>query len=137
MPTCSLPVDLPDGRRTECRVEYWPTVWPESHVRITIGDREFHEHGSDYWHALCEVRQKLEGEGIRLICNGTSRDVHPSGMCCDMGQGLVAYRLQYFRDGSLVNVFEAAPWNRFSTVAQQKKRYSRWYSLPRLLPARR
>lgn len=130
--TCSLPVELPDGRRAECKVEYWPAVWPESHVRITIGDREFHEHDFDYWGALRKIRLRLEDEGYRLICNGTSRDVMPSGMCRDMGQGLVAYRLRYFKESSpddLVNVFEAAPWNRFSTVAEQEKRYSRWCSL--------
>jgi hypothetical protein len=139
MPECSLPVELPDGRRTECRVEYWPAVWPESHVRITIGDREFHEHSRDYWHALREVRRRLESEGLRLVCNGTSKDVYTFGMCFDMGLGLLAYRLEYFRakPNSVVNLFEASPWNRFSTVAEQRKRFERWRSLPQFLPARR
>ena len=66
----------------------------------------------NYFHALCEIRRQLEETGWRPVCYGSSRNVYPSRMCCDMGQGLHAYRMTMGRPAvleDLVGIFDSGP----------------------------
>lgn len=66
----------------------------------------------NYFHALCQIRRQLEETGWRPVCYGSSRNAYPSGMCCDMGQGLQAYRMTMGRPAlleDLVQIFDSGP----------------------------
>lgn len=66
--------------------------------------------GTDYFESFCEIRRKLIQDGMYPLCYGASRNVWPSGMARDMGQGLRAYQLTIGQPGSrenLVGIFES------------------------------
>lgn len=84
---------------------------------------------SDYFEALCRIRERLEADGLRPICYGASRNVYPSGMSRDMGGGLRAYKLQLGqlgRTADLVDIFSTGPDVVPVPVAEQREFYLRW-----------
>jgi hypothetical protein len=85
---------------------------------------------SDYFEALCQIRNELETNGWRPICYGSSKDVYPSGMARDMGcRGLKAYRLQIGEPAKLadlVEIFDSAPDMEPASVAEQEQFFERW-----------
>jgi len=82
------------------------------------------------FHALQELRRQLEVKGIKLYCNGASKNVYPSGMMYDMGGFDIAYRLP---DGwhanlqDVINIFEFDE-DQFieCTVDEQEEYYEMW-----------
>ena len=46
--------------------------------------------GPDYFASFAEIRRKLAQRNLFPACYGSSRNVWPSGMARDMGQGLAA-----------------------------------------------
>ncbi len=83
----------------------------------------------DYFEALCEIRNRLEAEGWRPVCYGSSRNVYPSGMCRGMGLGLKAYKMQLGRRAllaDLVKIFDAGPDVEPSSVEEQKRFQQEW-----------
>jgi hypothetical protein len=84
---------------------------------------------SDYFEAMCQVRNQLEAEGWRPLCYGSSRNVYPSGMCRSMGLGLKAYKMQLGRRAALadlVKIFDAGPDVEPSAVEEQKRFHEEW-----------
>ncbi len=88
----------------------------------------------DYFEAMCQIRKKLEAEGWRPVCYGSSRQVYPSGMCRDMGLGLKAYRLQIGRHAGLadlISILDTGPDVEPSSVEEQEQFFQEWLrSLP-------
>lgn len=50
--------------------------------------------GPDFFEAFCRIREALGPWELLPSCYGASRDVYPSGMARDMGDGLSAYRMR-------------------------------------------
>lgn len=84
----------------------------------------------DYFTSLCEIRKELERQNVSIICNGASKDVYPSPMMRDMGDGDQAYRLKIgvpARMTDVVNIFEVDRDNFIpSTVLEQEAFYKEW-----------
>src|SRR5438309_1168607 len=60
--------------------------------------------GADHFDALCRVREALEPLGMHLLCYGASRNVFPSGMGRDMGDGRKAYRMRMGQPATLADL---------------------------------
>jgi len=86
--------------------------------------------GENYFDALCNLRIKLEEKNIRIVCNGSSLNVYPSGMALNMGSGQMAYMLKNGRHSSskeLVNIFDLdMSIYQKSTVKEQKEFFEQW-----------
>ncbi len=94
--------------------------------------RAIEESASDYFKAFCDMRERLEKEGLRPVCYGASLNVYPSGMGRDMGAGLKAYRMVVGKHATdLVHIFESGPDVIPSTVAEQRKFVESWLKSPR------
>jgi hypothetical protein len=62
--------------------------------------------GTDYFASFAEIRKKLARRNLLPQCYGSSRNVWPSGMARDMGQGLAAYKLTMGRPAEeMVDIF--------------------------------
>lgn len=88
---------------------------------------------SDVFECMCQLRARLDREGIRLCCNGARPDVWPSGMARDMGGGLRAYVLELGRRASiddLVDIFDAAPIEDIASVEEQRLFAKKWLATP-------
>ena len=99
------------------------------HVVATLNDEVLESKAGDYFEAFCEIRMKLERRELIPICNASSLDVYPSGMCRDMGSGLSAYRLHSDRKpdmDDLLDIFEADEPLKPATVADQRKYFEAW-----------
>ena len=99
------------------------------HVVAQLNEETLAAKASDYFEAFCQIRTRLERSGLIPICNGSSLDVYPSGMCRDMGAGLSAYRLYTDRKpemDDLVKIFEVDEPLKPSTVADQRKYFETW-----------
>src|SRR5262249_20140780 len=84
---------------------------------------------SDYFEALCQVRQELERERLIPFCYGASLNVYPSGMARDMGAGLKAYRLtmgKQARSQDLVDIFAEGPDRIPAPVSAQREFFEQW-----------
>jgi hypothetical protein len=91
--------------------------------------REWTAAGSNVFHALMELRERVEPEGILLCCNGARRDVYPSRLALSMGGGEVAYQLRWGRRPSvrhLVEVLGPADCANVVTVQEQQAWFQRW-----------
>lgn len=64
---------------------------------------------SDYFESFANIRRRLARRNIFPLCYASSRNVWPSGMARDMGQGLVAYKLKTGCTAEeLVDIFDNA-----------------------------
>lgn len=101
-------------------------------IRVILDDgREFAAEEVDCWWALLAIRKQLDPLGIRLLCQGSRRDVWPSGMSAQMSDGLKAYVHVLGRRGrsaDLVNVFDPAPADLVGTIAEQTADRDAWAS---------
>jgi hypothetical protein len=98
-------------------------------LTLTHQGRVHTAEASDYFEALCRVREVLEQDGARLLCYGASRDVYPSGMARDMGSGLRAYRtsMGHRASGSdLMDIFATGPDVQPATVEEQRRYRDEW-----------
>ncbi len=98
-------------------------------VCISYRDRIVEKISSDYFDALCLVRSELETDGLIPFCYGASLNVYPSGMCRDMGSGMLAYRLTLGKHTSrsdLVKIFDEGPDVIPASVELQRRNYASW-----------
>lgn len=66
--------------------------------------------GADYFASFAEIRRRLAKRDLLPQCYGASRNVWPSGMARDMGQGLAAYKLAMGRPAEeRVHIFASGP----------------------------
>ena len=82
-----------------------------------------------FFDALCEIRGKLERQGLILWCNGAREDVYPSGMSRNMGAGDLAFRLEMGRPSvrsDLVDILEIPSEGVCVSIDEQRKFYERW-----------
>jgi hypothetical protein len=100
--------------------------------RLTLlySGHEVQAEASDYFEALCRVRDRLEAEGLRPVCYGASRNVWPSGMARGMGLGLVAYKTRLGERATrsdLVRIFDTGPDVEPVSVEEQKAYHDQWW----------
>lgn len=66
--------------------------------------------GTDYFESFATIRRRLAKRNLLPQCYGASRNVWPSGMARDMGQGLAAYKLAMGRPAEeRVHIFASGP----------------------------
>jgi hypothetical protein len=91
-------------------------------LRYTEGEVECSDR--DFFEAFCRVREQLERIGVYPLCYGASRNVFPSRMCRDMGDGMRAYRIKMgsrVGKGDLVSIFDSGPDVDATSVEAQKE----------------
>ena len=91
--------------------------------------RELLAQESDYFASFCAIREQLEADQLIPFCYGASLNVYPSGMCRDMGSGMVAYKIemgQRANRDNLVNIFEQGDDVIPSTLSQQRDFFKQW-----------
>jgi hypothetical protein len=89
---------------------------------------------SDFFKALCMVRQQLDPEGLIPFCYGASLNVYPSGMARDMGLGLKAYRLtkgEPAKRADLVEIFDTGTDVVPASVEAQETFWREWLTASR------
>jgi hypothetical protein len=99
------------------------------HIAVRYRDEKIEESASDFFNALCQVRVRLERQGLNLFCYGSSVQVRPSGLGRDMGLGMQAYRFaigKHARISNLVCIFDEGPDITLATVAQQDAFFEEW-----------
>lgn len=85
--------------------------------------------GDNYFEALIKLRQKLEKINIKLLCKGCCKNVYPSGMILNMGEGRKAYTLIYGEQAkmkSLVDIFDSCSIEEYATIEQQSEYFENW-----------
>ncbi|HEX8209841.1 MAG TPA: hypothetical protein VF584_06605 [Longimicrobium sp.] len=126
--TRTIQMLLPGGTVEEARVSL-AAADGACRLSLTHQGRTLHAEASDYFEALCHIREVLEQDGTRLLCYGASRNVYPSGMARDMGAGLRAYRLTPGRHSSgaeLQDIFATGPDVLPATVEEQRRYRDEW-----------
>lgn len=86
-------------------------------------------HADDFFDALCEVRLKLEDEGLIPFCYGASLNVFPSAMSRQMSMGKAAYRMTLGKQAlrsDLVQIFAEGSDVVPSTVERQREFFRGW-----------
>ena len=99
------------------------------HLKFRYRGREIESMALDYFEAFSNLRRVLEKDHLIPFCYGASLNVYPSGMCRDMGNGIVAYKLQLGRKpthGDLVNIFEQGDDVIPASVEEQKEFFNEW-----------
>lgn len=103
---------------------------------LTYRDKILSKTADDYFSALNLIRRELEKDNILIVCNGASKDVYPSPMMRDMGDGDLAYRLKLgykAKREDIVNIFDVDK-DKFipSTVDEQEKYYNEWLTVKKI-----
>jgi hypothetical protein len=92
------------------------------------GDSKLYE-AVDLFEALRALRIDLAKEGIIIACNGSRKNVYPSGMGRSMSAGRMSYvmRIGHATEvKDLVDIFDPASREEVSSVEEQSKFYSEW-----------
>ena len=122
---------IPVKDRNGNEVEGWIEI-EEDRIELVLdyNNKRISKTADDYFSALSLIRRELETQGIILICNGASKDVFPSPMIRDMGDGDQAYRLKIgfpAKMADVVNIFDVDKDNFIaSTVDEQENHYKDW-----------
>jgi len=122
-------IELRDGSQVTSTVFF--SVAPPWRLRFDLGPDgyEVEYEGSDLFDCLVKARREWEKKGARILCNGSRRDVYPSGMSRQMSGGRKAYVLGIGERASsscLVDIFEPAAPDMVATVDDQKVYYEQW-----------
>jgi hypothetical protein len=135
----TIALHLADGTFVSGEIRCWdndPLASKPGRVRLCLEfqGRSLQAGAENAFHAFCALRHQLEADKIRPCCYGASKNVYPSGMCLDMGQGYVAYKLSlgdHARKANLVNIFDTGEDVDPATVEEQATFYQQWLaSLP-------
>ncbi len=99
-------------------------------LSFLVRGRAIEATSSDFFAALCEIRQVLAADGLIPFCYGASQNVYPSGMSRQMSGGVVAYQLTLGKpnDASTkrVNIFQAGPDVIPASVDSQQAFFRAW-----------
>ena len=103
-------------------------------IFFKMGDESITTEADNYFYALIKLRKKLEAEDKKLLCLGCARDVYPSPMMLDMGDGSRAYHLTLGKKAKMdeiVSIFEPCEQDAYSTIEEQEAFYNAWASGPK------
>lgn len=98
-------------------------------IEFTFQNDIYKSSSENYFTALKNLREILETKNLKLLCKGTSKNVHPSPMQLSMGTGRKAYQLSLKKQALLedvVDIFEPSKEEEYSTVKEQFDFYNLW-----------
>jgi hypothetical protein len=82
---------------------------------------------ADYFESFTIIRKRIAKKRILPLCNAASRNVWPSGMARDMGEGRIAYKIKIgFPSEELVNIFEKGSDLDPTTPEDQREFFNAW-----------
>lgn len=123
----------PDGRRIPGEIRIWeeaPRSAENVLVELSFEGGDHSEDGHDnFFDALVAIRERLEMQGLLLVCNGSSLNVYPSAMSKSMGYGEKAYVLELGKPAllkALVSIFKSRPDSVPATVKAQRAYFEEW-----------
>lgn len=99
------------------------------HLRACYRGRVIDVTATDFFEALCQIRETLALQGLYPLCHGVSLDVYSIGSSRNLNSGLLAYRLTMGRQITQFDVVETFGCNAQitpATVAEQRDFYSQW-----------
>jgi hypothetical protein len=110
------------GFISDAQIEYSKTSWTNWTLEFSsqiFGKLSFIE--KDVFECLTQLRINLAKYGCKPLCAGARFDVYPSGMCRDMGNGLVAQVISsnYLNEIQHVGIFDYAEPDLIATVEEQ------------------
>jgi hypothetical protein len=103
-------------------------------IRCEYRGKSAESTATDFFQALCDVRDILGKDGVIPFCYGASLNVFPSGMARDMGQGLKAYRQvmgRHAKRADLVDIFSEGSDVIPASVGAQEQFHRDWLATPR------
>jgi hypothetical protein len=123
--TENLKIQFKDGSIVNGEIYYFrqqitPYKWTIEFTASIFDKVEFTS--GDMFECLTMLRKELVKYNCLLLCNGARLDVYPSGMCRDMGDGLVAYVSkpgEIVREEDLVYIFDYAEPELIASVEEQ------------------
>ncbi len=98
-------------------------------IKFSLEKLVLEKEGDNYFEALIKLRQELEKINIKLLCKGCCKNVYPSGMILNMGEGRKAYTLIYGEQAkmkSLVDIFDSCSIEEYATIEQQSEYFENW-----------
>lgn len=97
-------------------------------VNMYDSEFKFKASGTNYFEALCNLREQIEPLGYLLCINGSRLDFYPSNMTLQMSLGLIGYEIVFGHQGrNKINTFdECLDNNKLAIVVEQKKYFSNW-----------
>lgn len=99
------------------------------HLRAYYRDQVIGVMATDFFEALCQIRETLTSQGLYPLCHGASLDVYAFGSSGRIHSGLLAHRLVMGRQVTEFDVVETfgceAPITP-ATVVEQRDYYSQW-----------
>ena len=104
-------------------------------LRCFYRGKQIEAAATDFFAALCYVREKLAEEGLIPFCYGASLNVYPSGVGRDMGRGLKAYRFKIGHHAGiadLVDIFAEGADVIPASVENQHQHWQEWLASPRV-----
>lgn len=116
-----------DGRVEVGSIEYEPD--DETYgLTVCVDGETYKSIGGDFFDTFCRIRRfELEPRGWLPKCIGAEKDIWPSGMCRDMGRGLVAYKLTLGDPKtSNVEIFAVIENLQPVTVLEQEAFFNEW-----------
>jgi len=126
-----VPILNPEGAtciaKLECTVRCWieeGCLRDKSKIELSAPGVAVAATADDFFHALIQIREKLEPEGWRVLCYGASLKVWPSGMSLQMSGGLRAIKREPGRPLSIndvVDIFGTGPDVVPATIAEQRE----------------
>ncbi len=102
----------------------------EATICFKFENLEIVRSSDDFFNALQLIRLSLEKEHITILCNGSRKDVYPSGMARQMSNGKAAYihilGQKQLDKKNLVKIFDYADLEHIGTVAEQNSFFEKW-----------
>ncbi|WP_454743441.1 hypothetical protein [Cupriavidus necator] len=103
--------------------------YPDCRLCACYRDQVIEVSATDFFEALCRIREALAREGVHPLCYGASLDVYPVGSMRKQTNGVLAYHLTMGRAVTpfdLVSVFDSLAMVIPATVTEQHDYYSQW-----------
>ena len=78
---------------------------------------------SNWYETLRNLDNVLNRQGFKILCNGTSKGVYPSGFCTNMGDGSTCYDFRKHssvKELLRVNTLEYSDWNEYTNRIEQE-----------------
>ena len=126
-----IPLRLEDGSVIEATLERKPQ---DKSCRILLEAEGIKETSTstDYFASFADVRKNLAKKKVFPLCYGASRNVWPSAMARDMGQGLRAYKLELGKHSEeMVHIFDTGDDIDPVTPEEQKEFSYKWFHTPK------
>ena len=112
------------------------TLWEEApddpdqvQLDLHLVGEEFSAIAETFFDAMVNIRRELEYKGLRPKCFGACKDVYPSPMIRNMGNGEKAYQLKLGSPAKmedLDSIFSSVAEITPSSVKEQEEFYRRW-----------